>query len=56
MERVALTHDTFFGGFTGTPAQMQAYLVLDDARIALLEGAFDSAQAALDEFDDLAGR
>lgn len=43
-------YTTLFGNFSGTPAQMAAYLAVDAARIALLEGDFAGVDQHLADF------
>ena len=50
VDAVSASYDTLFDTFSGTPAEMSAYAALDVARIALLEGEFDTVDQQLAEF------
>ena len=50
VDAVSRSYDTLFDDFDGTPAEMSAYEALDAARIALLEGEFDTMEQRLAEF------
>ncbi len=41
VDAVGTAYSDLFAGFSGTPAQMEAYRAVDAARIALLEGRFE---------------
>ncbi len=50
VDTVGKAYTTLFGNFSGTPAQMAAYVAVDAARIALLEGDFDGVEKHLADF------
>lgn len=50
VEAVQQGYTDLFDGFSGTPDQMAAYRVLDQARISVLAGRFAEADAYLDTF------
>jgi LysM repeat protein len=50
---VADAYERLFTDFTGTRAQMAAYLELDQARIAMLQGRFEDTHSHLSEFETL---
>lgn len=53
MGDVADAYDLLFTDFGGTKSQIDAYRVLDQARIAMLQGHFEDTQAHLVEFQEL---
>jgi LysM repeat protein len=50
VDAVGAAYTALFDDFDGTPSQMAAYQSLDAARIAMLEGDFDSVDQRLAEF------
>ncbi len=53
VDKVADAYDLLFTDFGGTKAQMEAYRVLDQARIAILQGRVADTQTHLAEFETL---
>jgi len=50
VDAVGTAYDELFANFQGTQAQMVAYLELDEARLALLEGRLEDSATYLAEF------
>ena len=51
VQSVENTYSSFFPGFKGAPHQIDAYRILDYARLALLEGRFDEVDLYIIQFE-----
>jgi hypothetical protein len=47
VEEIAAAYDRLFSDFSGTPSQLEAYRILDQARIAMLQGEFEKMKELL---------